>query len=359
MTKEGTQRTGHLRRAGLWVPPLVPFSDMRLNDERMKTVSKKLIGARRAGVLLLGVAGLVLGVVSSRAYSPGQFTALRTQLHADIAATAPLPDPTRTDRARLLALQRGSNVLTKISYTDGQTLRLLNSILGRQPAYLPALVTIRSNLLTGFNAEQEFVAGLLLELPESAAAALVKTQFEKFAPTGTRLNAATNVARFAGLYDGSKRRLDDLLIRANQASLIPFPTELLTDSVSARINGISFRTTYYGPNTENVFIATSTGTNLSLTLGALVNSGTNGARGILFSIPDAPLGAFRHVIPGPTVFTNRTGVYLPGGESSAAATNGAVFLNTTATEVYGTFSCSGPGFNITDGRFRITLSSQP
>ncbi len=358
MTKEAIQMIGHLRRAGLWVPPLVPFSDMRLNDERMKTVSKKLIGARRAGVLLLGVAGLALGVVSSRAYSPGQFTALRTQLHADIAATAPLPDPTRTNRARLLALQRGSNVLTKISYTDGQTLRLLNSILGRQPTYLSPLGTIRSNLLTGFNAEQVFVAGLLLELPESTAATLVKAQFQKFAPTGTRLNAATNVARFAGLYDGSKRRLDDLLVRANQASLIPFPAELLPNSVSARINGISFRTTYY-PNTENVFIATSTGTNLSLTLGALVNSGTNGARGILFSIPDAPLGAFRHAIPGATVFTNRTGVYLPGGESSAAATNGTVFLNTTATEVYGTFSCSGPGFNITDGRFRITISSQP
>ena len=354
---------GHLRRAGLWVPPLVPFSDMRLNDERMKTVSKKLIGARRVGVLLLGVAGLALGVVSSHAYSPGQFTALRTQLHADIAATATLPAPTRADRARLLVLQRGSNVLTKVAFTDGQTLRSLNSILGRQPLYLPALGTIRSNLLTGFNAEQEFVAGLLLELPESTAATLVKTQFQKFIPTGTRLNAATNVARFAGLYDSSKRRLDDLLVRANQASLIPFPTELLPNSVSAKINRVSFRTTYYGPDAgnvyENVFTATSTGTNLSLTLSALSNSGTNGARGILFSIPDAPLGAFRHAIPGAAVFTNRTGVYLPGGESSAAATNGTVFLNTTATEVYGTFSCSGPGFNITDGRFRITISSQP
>lgn len=330
---------------------------MRLNNERMKTVSKKLIGARRASVALLGVAWLALGVVSSHAYSPAHFSAVQTQLHADIAATAMLPAPTRHDRARLRVLQRGSNVLTKVSLADGKTLRSLNSVLGRQEMYFSTLGTIRSNLLTGFNAEQVFVGNLLLELPESPAAALVKAQFQKFSLTGARLNAATNVARFAGLYDGSKRQLDDLLIRANQASLIPFPAELLPNSVSAKINGISLRTTSY-PGTDIVFIATTSGTNLTLTLGGLSNSGTNGARGILFSIPNAPPGAVRLAIPDAAVFTNRTGIYQPS-ESNVAATNGSIFLNTTATEAYGTFSCSGPGFNITDGRFRITLSSQP
>ena len=330
---------------------------MRLNNERMKTVSKKLIGARRASVALLGVAWLALGVVSSHAYSPAHFSAVQTQLHADIAATAMRPAPTRHDRARLRVLQRGSNVLTKVSLADGKTLRSLNSVLGRQEMYFSTLGTIRSNLLTGFNAEQVFVGNLLLELPESPAAALVKAQFQKFSLTGARLNAATNVARFAGLYDGSKRQLDDLLIRANQASLIPFPAELLPNSVSAKINGISLRTTSY-PGTDIVFIATTSGTNLTLTLGGLSNSGTNGARGILFSIPNAPPGAVRLAIPDAAVFTNRTGIYQPS-ESNVAATNGSIFLNTTATEAYGTFSCSGPGFNITDGRFRITLSSQP
>ena len=330
---------------------------MRLNNERMKTVSKKLIGARCASVALLGVAWLALGVVSSHAYSPAHFSAVQTQLHADIAATAMLPAPTRHDRARLRVLQRGSNVLTKVSLADGKTLRSLNSVLGRQEMYFSTLGTIRSNLLTGFNAEQVFVGNLLLELPESPAAALVKAQFQKFSLTGARLNAATNVARFAGLYDGSKRQLDDLLIRANQASLIPFPAELLPNSVSAKINGISLRTTSY-PGTDIVFIATTSGTNLTLTLGGLSNSGTNGARGILFSIPNAPPGAVRLAIPDAAVFTNRTGIYQPS-ESNVAATNGSIFLNTTATEAYGTFSCSGPGFNITDGRFRITLSSQP
>ena len=330
---------------------------MRLNDERMKTVLKKLVGARRTGVAFLGVAWLALGAVSTRAYSPGQFNAIQTQLHADIAITASLPNPTREDRVRLGVLQRGSNALTKVAFTDGRILRTLNSVLGRQGNYLPTLGTIRSNLLAGFNAEQVFVAGLLLELPESPAATTVQAQFQKFTPTASRLNAATNVAKFSGLYDGAKRKLDDLLFRANQALLIPFPTELLPNSVSAKINSISFRTTSY-PGTDNMFIATASETNLSVTLGALSNSGTNGARGILFSIPGTPLGAFRQAIPGAAVFTNRTGIYQPT-ENNVAATNGSIFLNTTATEVYGTFSCSGPGFNITDGKFRITLSPPP
>jgi hypothetical protein len=323
----------------------------------MKTVSKKLIGARRASAVFLGVAWLAFGAVSARAYSPGLFSAVQSQLHTDIATTASLPAPTRADRSRLRVLQRGSNELTKVAFADGRILRSLNSILGRQENYLPALEVIRSNLLTGFNAEHVFVTGLLPELPESPAATTVKAQFQKFNASVTKLNAAATVAKFAGLYDSSKRKLDDLLFRANQAALIPFPTELLPNSVSAKINSISFRTTSY-PGTENRFIATTTGTNLSLTLGALVNSGTNGGRGILFSIPSAPLGAFRQAISDPVTFTNRTGIYLPT-ESGVAATNGSIFLNTTATEVYGVFSCSGPGFNITDGRFRITLSPAP
>lgn len=110
-----------------------------------------------------------------------------------------------------------------------------------------------------------------------------------------------------------------------------------------------------------MFIAAVTETDISLTPGGWLRVGTDEnaiGRGILFSIPNAPLGAFRHAIPTAAVFTNRTGVYSPE-ENNAAATNGAIFINTTATEAYGVFSCSGPGFNVTDGKFRIAISSQP
>lgn len=324
----------------------------------MKTVSKRLGGAQHARVALLGVVLLAWGVVSSQGYSTVQFSAVQSQLHNDIAALGSLPGPTRADRALLRVLQRGSNVLTKVSIADGKTLRSLHSILGRRDSYIATLGAIRSNLLTGFNAEQAFVENLLLELPESPEATAVKAQVAKFGPTGTKLNAATTIAKFSGQYDAAKRKLDDILIRASQALLVPYPSDLPSpNSVSAKINGVTFRTSS-GSASDNVFTAVTTETNISLTLGALSNSGGAGPRGILFSIPNAALGAFRQAIPGAAVFTNRTGIYSPE-ESNVAATNGAIFINSTATEVYGSFSCSGPGFNITDGKFRITISSQP
>jgi len=355
---KGFPMTGHLRMAGMWVPPIVLFSSMRLNDERMKTVLHKLGRARRASVAFLGASLLAASSVSSWGFSPVQFSAVQSQIHADLATVASLPSPTRDERLFLRTLQLGSNVLTKVSTTDGKTLRALNRILSRQASYLPVLGAIHTNLLTGFNAEQTFVENLLPELPESAETTAVKAQFQKFDPHGAKLNAAATVAIFSGLYDGTKRKLDDILIRANQALLIPFPSSLPSpNAVSAVINGIAFRTGQ-GAATDNVFNAVATETSISLTLGALVNAGGSGPRGILFSIPNAALGAFRHAIPTAAVFTNRSGIYSPE-ESNVGATNGAIFINATATEVYGVFSCSGPGFNITDGKFRISISSQP
>lgn len=330
---------------------------MGLNNDCMNSLLNNLGRARRAAAALLCLTLLALGVASSHAYSPGHFAAIHTQLTNDIATLSALENPTRADRQLLRAVQRGNNVLMKVTNSDGKTLRSLISILDRRESYVPTIQTISSNLLTGFNSQYNFVDGLLLEMPDSPAATSVKAQFQVFGPTGTRLTTTTNIHKFAGRYDPAKRRLDDILILANQALIVPFPEDLLENSVSARINGISLKTSA-GAASDNVFVAVSTETNVSFTVGGLVGSGINQARGILFSIPNAPFGAYRYVIPTAAVFTNRTGVYSPS-EMNVAATNGAIFINVTATEVYGAFSCSGPGFNVTDGKFRVTISSQP
>jgi hypothetical protein len=330
---------------------------MGLTYARMNSLLNNPGGARRASAALLCLALLALGVASSRAYSPAPFAEIHAQLTNDIAVLGALENPTRADRLLLRTVQRGSNVLTKVARPDGKTLRSLNSILGRRETYIPTLNTIASNLLTGFNAESAFVENLLQELPESPATTEVQAQFQVFGPIGAKLNAATTIPKFAGPYDAIKRRLDNILILANQATIVPFPADLLENSVYARINGISLKASQ-GSATDNVFEAVATETNVSLTVGGLVASGFNSARGLLFSIPSAPFGTYRYTIPNKAIFTNRTGVYSPE-ENNVAATNGAIFINATATEVYGSFSCSGPGFNITDGKFRITLSSQP
>jgi len=338
------------------VSPIVLFSSMGLNGVRMKRESTTPGAFRRMALALVCVLFCAAGAVSARAYSAAQFAAIHAQMTNDLAALDALENPNRSERAFFRALKRGTNALNKVSTADGRMLRTLNVLLARKPGYAPSLAIVASNLVVGFNAQHDFVGDLLLELPASKESDEVKALYLKLAPSVARLNGALTIARISALYDPAMTRLASVLIRANQALIIPFPSDLGTDSVVARINGVNFRSSA-GAATGTPFEAVATETNIVMTLGALVNTGT-GPRGIFLSVPNVQFGAFRYAIPDVASFTNRTAVYSEQ-ETNVGATNGAVFVSTTGTEVYGTFSCSGPGFTVIDGRFRITISSQP
>jgi hypothetical protein len=322
----------------------------------MKRASTTDGSARRASFILCLCLALVVGPAIAPAYTITRFTGLQSQVAADIATLSALEDPSREQRNLLRSLSRAGAVLAKTSVSDGKTLRGVNSILGRNADYIPSLTTVASNLLVTFNAEYEFVGTLLLELPPSPAATLVTTHYTALAPSAEKLNAAPNIAKFSALYDATKSRLDAIFAEANQALIVPFPSDILENSVKAKINNVNFTasSTSASENTTG-FNAMVTETNIMVVLHAV-----NSARGIYFSVPNAQPGTFRYDIPQTAIFTNRTDInYFTGTETQAAATEGVIFISTTSTEVYGIFSCSGPDFNVTDGRFRITLSSQP
>ena len=310
---------------------------------------------RRASLILcLGLA-LLVAPSFAPAYTTVHFMSLQSQISSDLATLAAIDDPTREERNLLRCLARSTAVLSKTSVSDGKTLRGLNSILGRDEAYLPALTAIASNLLLSFNSEHAFVGSLLEELPPSQAATLVTTHYNALAPLAQKLNEAQNLTKFTALYDAAKSRLDDVFAEASQALIVPFPADLSTNSVKAKINGTNFSASS-GSSSENRFSAVVTETNITLDLRAV-----NLPRGLHLSVPNAQPGTFRYVIAESAAFTNVTNIdfFNPGSETQTGATNGAVFISTTQTEVYGIFSCSGPGFTVTDGRFRITISSQP
>jgi hypothetical protein len=322
----------------------------------MKRDSTSDGSARRASLILCLLLALVVGTAVAPAYTTVHFTSLQSQINNDIATLSDLENPNREQRNLLRCLNRASEVLTKTSVSDGKTLRGLNTILGRDAAYLSPLTTIASNLLLTFNSEYAFVGTLLVELPPSPAATVVMTHYHALAPQVEKLNAAPNIAKFSALYDSTKSRLDSVFAEANQALIVPFPADISTNSVKAKIDGVSFSASS-GSASENAtgFNAVVTETNIIVTLHAV-----NSTRGIYFSVPNAQAGTFRYVIPESAVFTNRTDInYFNGTETQATATEGVIFISTTPTEVYGIFSCSGEGFTITGGRFRITISSQP
>jgi hypothetical protein len=296
-----------------------------------------------------------MGPAIASAFTTVHFVGVQSQINSDIATLSALEDSTREQRNLLRSLTRASEVLARTSVSDGKTLRGLNSILGRNPDYLPQLTTITSNLLLTFNSEYAFVGTLLLELPPSPAATAVTARYNALAPLAEKLNAAPNITKCSALYDPIKGRLDEVFAEVNQALIVPFPSDISTNSVKLRINGITFSASS-GSSSENIFSALVTETGLSLTLRAV-----NGDRGMSFSVPNAQPGTSRYIIPEDVVPTILTDIdyFHPGAETQTAATEGVMFITTTPTEVYGIFSCSGPNFDITVGRFRMTISNQP
>ena len=304
---------------------------------------------------------LAFSTASSHALTSSSFAPVQAQLADDIATLSANPTPTRAERALLKSLGKATNTLAQSSLTDGKALSKLNALLRRNPNYTNPLVMVASNLLVTFNVEYDFIGGTLLpEVPPSADLTAVTAQYNKLAPVSAKLNASTTVAKCASLYDSAKRKLDNVFFAANQLLNFPFPSDLSSNSVAGKIDGINFRASA-DTATENSLVAVATESNVTITVSALLRSSiTNNPHGILFSVPHAQLGTFRYAVPDMASFTNRTEVYSDS-EGNVAATNGAIFVSVTTNtnEVYGVFTCSGPGFNVTDGRFRITISRQP
>ncbi len=286
------------------------------------------------------------------ALTPILFAPVHTQLTNDIAQLTALPTLSLAQRAQLRRLQQTKTILDDTTRRDGKTLLLLSDRLHHRSAYTNGLRIVASNLVAVFNNEYSFISGLVLELPTSTAAAAAERKFDRLSRTHRRLNNAVRIRRVASLYDPAKRRLDNLLSQATTALIIPFPDDMLRNSVEAKVNGVNFRTTS-GLATENLFEAIVTSSNFIINVSAV-----DLPRGFLFSVPNAQPGSFRYGFSEAASFVNRAALYTDL-ETSTAATNGAIYVSTTATEVYGSFRCSGDGFEIEDGRFRITLSSAP
>ena len=278
------------------------------------------------------------------------FAPVQHQLTNDAAALSGLTNPTPAQRALLKKLVKACGLATNVTIADGKALGQLNTQLRKQVGYLAPLNAVATNLVSIFNHEYNFVGQLLEELPPSPGADQATSQFNALTPLSSRLNASVSAAKTSGLYDATKRRLDAVFNAASAALFIPFPDDLSSNSVSAKISNVSMRSGV-GLASENVFSAVNDGKKIVLTVNAI-----DFPRGLLFSVPNVQSGTFRYRLTDAATLTNRTGVYLPT-ESSVAATSGSIFVSTTDTEVYGIFSCSGPGFTVTNGKFRVSVTA--
>ncbi len=299
---------------------------------------------------------LLVAPVACVALTALPFAPVRQPLTDEIANLSNVTDPTTAQLARLRTLIKANDVLSKSTLNDGKALRTLKNKLARLPEYAAPLDSVASNLVAVFTNRYNFVGALLEELPPSEGATKVRKQYADLTPAVAKLLATVNAPKTSSLYDPLNHRVNTILAKANDLLLIEFPLDLATNQIDATIIDSTqhYFKTSASAATENLFSAVASGTNIVITLSAI-----DYPRGILFSVPNVHFGSFRYTVPDAVTFTNRTGVYVPGGEQASGATNGVFFISANANEVYGTFECSGPGFQIVNGRFRINVSSQP
>jgi hypothetical protein len=301
---------------------------------------------------------IALAPLVSSALTVLPFTPLRVQLTNEINALETLPDPSSAERKRLRTLNKANDVFSNSSMSDGKALRTFKNTLGRYPEYTETLDAVASNLVAVYNIEYNFVGTLLPELPPSPETTVVMAQYNAHANTAAKLNADVTAKKTSALYDAAKRKLDSIFTRANQALLIPFPNDLVTNQVKAKIDlgaGPKNFTATSSSSDLNVLQAVQTGDTISLTINVVEST-----RGLTFTIPNVQLGTARYEIPSDASFAYRTDFdffAMPPTSTDIGATNGSIFVSTTATEVFGTFECSGPGFDISGGRFRVNITT--
>jgi len=331
---------------------LVDCIGLRLNAERMIWGTPSGLHLARwsrwlCGLLLAAMPAACLALTAL------PFAPVRQPLTNEIAELSALTNPAPAQIARLRTLNKANNVLSKSSFNDGKALRTLKNKLHKLPDYAAPLDTVASNLVAVLANYYNFVGALLVELPPSTGTTNVQKQYDALAPAVAKLMTTVNAAKTATLHDPLKHKVDKILAKANGLLLFEFPLDLTTNQIDAVVDGTYFKTSATAA-TENLFSAVATETNIAITVSAI-----DYPRGIFFSIPNVQIGTFRYPVPDLVTFTNRTGVYVPGGEHASGATNGNFFITANTNEVYGIFDCTGPDFAIVKGRFRISVSTQP
>jgi hypothetical protein len=123
------------------------------------------------------------------------------------------------------------------------------------------------------------------------------------------------------------------------------------NGVRATVNGQGFASSGTGAHSPNVFQVTSP-TSLYREVFCRV---VDGSRVITFALPVVTGQARYEVSQGLATLTYTADVFAPEPET-VAATSGTFWVQAVGNEIYGIFSCSGPGLEVKDGKFRVPIT---
>ena len=309
-------------------------------------VSEKYLRANSFALMAFVV---IVLTCPTRAASLQTFAPVFTQTTNEIAFLETHFDNSPAQKEKLARLENARATVLDLELRDDQALAALVKSLGAQADYVTTLdesaLRARASVLNDYDA-----LGLRVgDLPPSPRANRAKNQFNSLANDQVALLNAQHAAGVSSLLAPFGRRIDTTSRLVARATKLPLPNVRL-NALRARVNGHPFASAGDGAHSSNLFGVTSpAGLYLSV-ICRLVD----GAQVINFTLPVITSEGRYEVAQGLATLTYTPDAFVTNA-LTVAATNGTFFVQRDRHEVYGLFSCVGPGFELKDGKFRIEL----
>ena len=250
---------------------------------------------------------------------------------------------------RLARLKDARATVLDPELRDDQALAALVKTLGAQIDYTTNLdecaLRARSSVLNDYDA----LALRVDDLPPSTRANNARNHFRALANDQAALLNAQHAAGISSLLAPFGKRIDTTSRMVARATKMPVPG-LRLNALKARVDGHPFASSGDGPHSPNLFEVTSPdGLYLSVACRLV-----DGSQVINFTLPVLTSEVRYEVAQGLAGLTYTPDAFVTN-VVTVAATNGTFFVQRDRNEVYGLFSCVGPGFELKDGKFRIEL----
>jgi hypothetical protein len=295
------------------------------------------------------VTGFLLLTLGTQAASLQTFSTLFQQLTNDITIIQQNFDGSTDLKQKLAVLTRARGLVLKEELRDDQVLARLIPLLNHDTNYSTALDTSAVNARATVLARHDLIGTRVADLPPSSRANAARILFTGLADEHAALIGAEHAAAISNLLAPFGSKLESVAALVAQAQIMPRPRTGL-NSLRASVNGRRFKSTGNGRNSPNLFEVTAP----SDFYRTVTCRGVDGAGVIHISLPVLTEQVRYEIATGLAAISYSPDVFATNA-AIITATNGTVFVQSDGREVYGVFTCEGPGLEIKEGRFRVQL----
>jgi hypothetical protein len=305
---------------------------------------------RTTAVLFLAVLLNAFCCAPARASSFQIFSAVYAQVASNLTAlehSADFSNPSNRHARAVLVAAR--DVIIDPDLTDERVLARLIEVFGAESAYTAWLDMAATNARAAVLGRYHALAERIELLPPSTRASRVQTRFAQMAGDLAALNGAVHAAEISARLAPFGNKVESVAKLVAAATVMPRP-RVGANAVRATINGRRFSASGFGGHSPNIFLVTQPEPLYRSVHCRVVDVG----QVLTISLPVVTAQPRYEVKSGLALVTHVMDIFSTNA-ATLAATNGTCWVQSTDGEVYGTFTCSGPGLEIKDGRFRVQV----